>query len=77
LYIAFLAFDEFVATHDKDALGGAPKVPGETTPDEDANKVKGIALKIISDLIEEAGTSLDEDDLSTVQKQTGNFVQEL
>jgi amyloid beta precursor protein binding protein 1 len=77
LYIAFLAFDEFVATHDKDALGGAPKVPGETAPDEDAVKVKGIAFKIISDLVEEAGASLDDDDLSTVREKTGEFVLEL
>lgn len=77
MYIAFLAFDEFLATHEKDALGGAPKVPGETSPDEDAAKVKGIALKIIGDLIEEAGASLDDDDLSTVQEKTGQFVREL
>lgn len=77
LYIAFLSFDEFVATHEKDALGGAPKVPGETDPDVDSEKTTGIALKIIDDLIKEAGASPEEDEISTVKTQAGEFVQEL
>jgi amyloid beta precursor protein binding protein 1 len=77
LYIAFLAFDEFAATHDKDALGGAPKVPGETDPEADAEKMTGIAVKIMDDLINEAGTSLDDEDYSTVKTRTRGFVQEL
>jgi amyloid beta precursor protein binding protein 1 len=77
LYIAFLAFDEFVATHDKDALGGAPLMPGETDADTDTEKVTGIALKITDDLINEAGTFIEESDYSTLKTRTGEFVQEL
>jgi amyloid beta precursor protein binding protein 1 len=77
LYIAFLAFDEFVATHDKDALGGAPKVPGETSPEEDTPKTEGIALKILSNLLDEAGVSLDDDESAALKTKTREFVQEL
>ncbi|KAF2188291.1 hypothetical protein K469DRAFT_748618 [Zopfia rhizophila CBS 207.26] len=77
LYIAFLAFDEFVATHNKDGLRGAPKVPGETDPEADSEKVTGIAFKIIDDLLKEAGTFVEEPDYSDVKTQTGEFVQEL
>ncbi|KAF2739026.1 hypothetical protein EJ04DRAFT_541057 [Polyplosphaeria fusca] len=77
LYIAFLAWDEFAATHDKDGLGGAPKVPGETDQQFDSEKTTGIALKILDDLVKDAKASLDEDELSTVRTQTSDFVQEL
>lgn len=77
LYIAFLAYDEFAATHDKDALGGAPKVPGETDPDTDAEKVKGIALKIIDDLIKEASEFIEDPEYSEVKSRAGDYVQEL
>ncbi|KAF1955668.1 hypothetical protein CC80DRAFT_593887 [Byssothecium circinans] len=79
IYIAFLAWDKFVATHDKDALGGAPKIPGESDADVDADteKVTGIALTITDELIKEASASPDEDDLATVKTQVRESVQEL
>lgn len=77
LYIAFLAWDEYVATHEKDALGGAPKVPGETDVEPDTEKVTGIALKIVDDLLKEAGKTLDEEDDPVVKEQLGEYVQEL
>ncbi|KAF2708757.1 hypothetical protein K504DRAFT_381144 [Pleomassaria siparia CBS 279.74] len=77
LYIAFLAFDEFVATHDKDRLSGAPKMPGETRQETDTEKVTGIAFKITDDLIKEAGTFIEEPDYTAVKERIGEFVQEL
>jgi amyloid beta precursor protein binding protein 1 len=77
LYIAFLAFDEFVATHDKDGLGGAPKVPGELDPEGDSEKVTGIAYKIMNDLLKEAASTPDEDDLDTAKTRLGEFVREM
>jgi NEDD8-activating enzyme E1 regulatory subunit len=77
LYIAFLAFDEFIATHDKDGLAGAPKVPGETEPEVDGEKVTGIAYKILDDLIREAGVSLEDEEYSTSKTQLREFVEEL
>ncbi|KAF2248849.1 hypothetical protein BU26DRAFT_530912 [Trematosphaeria pertusa] len=79
LYIAFLAWDKFVATHEKDALGGAPKVPGESDTDLEADneKVTSIAFKIANDLVKEAAASIDEDEYATIKTQIGEFVQEL
>jgi amyloid beta precursor protein binding protein 1 len=77
LYIAFLAWDEFVATHDRDGLGGAPQVPGETDQDTDSEKLTGIAFKITDDLVKEANASIDEDEYATIKTQIGEFAREL
>jgi amyloid beta precursor protein binding protein 1 len=72
-----LAWDEFTATHDKDSLDGAPQVPGETSPDTDAEKLTGIASKITDDLIKEASTHIEDPDYSTIKTQIAEFAQEL
>jgi amyloid beta precursor protein binding protein 1 len=77
LYIAFLAWDEFVATHDRDGPGGAPQVPGETDQDTDSEKLTGIAFKIADDLVNEANASIDEDEYATIKSQIGEYAQEL
>lgn len=77
MYIAFLAWDEFAATHDKNGLGGAPQVAGERDLDADADKLTGIALKITDDLIKEANASLEEDEYTTVKSQVGDYAREL
>ncbi|KAF2473966.1 uncharacterized protein BDR25DRAFT_257025 [Lindgomyces ingoldianus] len=77
LYIAFLAFDEFTAMHDKDALGGTPRAPGETNPEVDTEKMTGIAFKIMDDLIKEAGTFIEDPDYSEAKTWVGEYVQEL
>jgi amyloid beta precursor protein binding protein 1 len=77
LYIAFLAWDEFAATHEKDGLGGAPRVAGEKDADADAEKLTGIALKIADDLIKEAGSHVEEDEYAAVKTQIGEYAQEL
>ena len=40
-------------------------------------KLTGIAFKITNDLINEANSSIDEDDLATAKTQIGEFVREL
>ncbi|KAL5118145.1 hypothetical protein ACEQ8H_003980 [Pleosporales sp. CAS-2024a] len=77
LYLAFLAWDEFAATHEKEGLCGAPQLPGETDPDTDAEKLKGIAFKIANDLVKEANASIDEDEYATIQSKIGEFASEL
>ncbi|KAF2032706.1 NEDD8-activating enzyme E1 regulatory subunit [Setomelanomma holmii] len=77
LYIAFLAWDEFTATHAKDGLGGAPQVPGEQDPESDAEKLTGIAFKMADDLIKEANAAIDEDEYATIKGQIRQFAQEL
>ncbi len=79
IYISFLAWDRFIATHDKDALAGVPKVPGESDADveTDTEEVTSIALKMLDDLVKEAGASIEEDEYVNVKTQIGGFVQEL
>lgn len=77
LYVAFLAWDEFAATHDKDALGGAPMAPGETDADTDADKLTGIAHTIMDDLIKEAKTHVEDPEYSSIKARVGEFAQEL
>ncbi|UPX19037.1 uncharacterized protein EKO05_0009313 [Ascochyta rabiei] len=76
LYMVFLAWDAFAATHDKDGLGGASQVPGETDADSDADKLTGIALTIMDDLIKEASTRIEDPDYSTIKAQVGKYAQE-
>ncbi|KAL6710379.1 hypothetical protein ACN47E_009325 [Coniothyrium glycines] len=77
LYITFLAWDEFVATHDKDGLAGAPQVPGEVDQDGDTTKLTGIAFKLLNDLVKDANTSVEEDELDTIKGQVRDFASEL
>jgi amyloid beta precursor protein binding protein 1 len=77
LYIAFLAWDEFTATHEKDGLNRAPQVPGEKDADTDAQKLTGIAFKIADDLVKEASASIDEDEYANIKTQIGEFASEL
>jgi amyloid beta precursor protein binding protein 1 len=77
LYIAFLAWDEFTATHVKDGLGGAPQVPGEQDPESDSEKLTGIAFKIADDLVKEANASIEEEEYANIKEQIGQFAHEL
>lgn len=77
LYLAFLAWDEFAATHEKDNLGGAPGIAGETDQDGDTEKLTGIAFKLADDLVKEASASIDEDEYSAIKAQIGEFAGEL
>jgi amyloid beta precursor protein binding protein 1 len=77
LYIAFLAWDEFAATHEKDGLNGAPGIAGETDQATDTEKLTGIAFKIADDLLKEASASIDEDEYAAIKSQIGEFAGEL
>ena len=54
-------------------------MPGENDSEleSDTEKVTGIALTILDDLIKEANASLDDEDLISVKTSTGEFAQEL
>jgi amyloid beta precursor protein binding protein 1 len=78
-YIAFVAWDSFVGSHNVDALGGAPKVPGSTDADleSDANKMVGIADNMIDSLIKEAGTFVENPGYDELKEKSANIVREL
>ncbi|KAJ4296843.1 hypothetical protein N0V90_006891 [Kalmusia sp. IMI 367209] len=79
IYITFLAWDKFVATHDADGLAGAPRVPGSSDADLDADteKVTSIAFKLADDLVKQASYTIDEDEYTTIKTQIGELAQEL
>ncbi|ORY18302.1 hypothetical protein BCR34DRAFT_621443 [Clohesyomyces aquaticus] len=77
LYIAFLAYDTFTVSHEKDGLDNPPRTPGDTDTDADVEQVTGIAFKIADDLIKEAGASIEESEYSEMKTWVGEYVQEL
>lgn len=82
LHIAFLAWDEYIATHRssaKSAGGELPKVPGSGPGDfeADTEKMTGIAHKIVDSLIKEAGTFIEDPEYSEVKENVGKFCMEL
>jgi amyloid beta precursor protein binding protein 1 len=77
LYIGFLAYDEFCATHAKDAQISAATLPGADDMELDADQLTGIAHRIIDDLLDEAGKRLDILEYDEVKEKAGEFCQEL
>ncbi|KAK1069078.1 hypothetical protein LTR74_005120 [Friedmanniomyces endolithicus] len=82
LHIAFLAWDEYVATHSTPAsqAGGVGlKVPGSGADDFsiDTQRVTGIAHKIIDSLIKEAGTFVEDPEYSEAKDRVGKFCMEI
>ncbi|KAG9194645.1 hypothetical protein G6011_04680 [Alternaria panax] len=77
LYIAFLAWDKFVATHNQDGLEEAPRVAGETDPETDSEKLTGIALEIANDLVKEGNASIEEDQYDEIKSRIGEYAREL
>nr|POE51828.1 nedd8-activating enzyme e1 regulatory subunit [Quercus suber] len=82
LYVVFLAWDKFVATHTStanEAGGEAVKVPGSTESDvePDTEKVTGIAHKIIDSLLREAGTEMDDPEYTELKDHVGKLCLEL
>ncbi|KAK7538377.1 uncharacterized protein J3D65DRAFT_621798 [Phyllosticta citribraziliensis] len=80
LYVAFLAWDEFVATHEADDLMGAPCVPGslDANVDADTEKTFGIAKTFMDALLEEASQIIeDEAEYDELKEGLRRFVAEL
>lgn len=82
IYIAFLAWDEFVATHASSpskAGGEGLRVPGSSDPELEADtaRVVGIAHKIVDGLIKEAGTRIEEPEYSEVKEGIEKVVTEM
>ncbi|KAK4494072.1 hypothetical protein PRZ48_014335 [Zasmidium cellare] len=81
LYIAFVAWDEYVATHTtstKEAGSEGLKVPGAGDDYEaDAEKLTGISHKIIDSVIKEAGTFVEDPEYSQIKEKVGKICVEL
>ncbi|KAF2645678.1 hypothetical protein P280DRAFT_126601 [Massarina eburnea CBS 473.64] len=79
IYIAFLAWDKFTATHSPQAASSALIIPGLSPTDlaSETENITSLAFTIVSDLVKEASASPDEADFATVKTQIGECVQEL
>lgn len=81
-YIAFLAWDEFIATHATTAgvMGGEGlRVPGSSDADFESDMVKmtGIAHKIVDNLINDAGTRIEDPEYTEIQENVEKVCMEL
>lgn len=82
VYIAFLAWDEFVATHTTSAAeagGEALRVPGgdDLELEADQEKVIGIAHRIVDNLINEAGERIEDPEYSEIKENIGKVCIEI
>jgi amyloid beta precursor protein binding protein 1 len=82
LYIAFLAWDEFLATHstpDSELGGQGLRLPGSSDAevDVDAEKLTGIAHTITDALISEAGTRIENPEYDHLRASLGKYCVEL
>jgi len=61
IYIAFLAYDNFVGTHNRGSFGSEPRVPGSNDMelDADSDKVAATACTILDAAITAAGSFLE------------------
>lgn len=77
VHIAFLAYDSFCASHPaNDQLAGLQS-PGIIDTESDTEKVTGIAYKIIDDLINQAGRTIDDPEYSEIKTAVGKVCQEI
>lgn len=81
LYVAFTAWDEYVATHTtsaKEAGGEGIKVPGAGEDYEtDAEKLTGMSHKIIDSIVKEAGTFIEDPKYTQIKEKVGKLCVEL
>jgi amyloid beta precursor protein binding protein 1 len=79
LYLAFLAWDEFSDTHPSDPAGGETlRVAGVGKDFEnDAEKLTGIACKLIDTAISEAGSRIEDPQYSEIKENVAKYCVEL
>ena len=82
LYLAFLAWDEFTATHDtkaNDKGGEGLRMPGsnDLEVEADQEKLTGIAHKIVDNLINEAGDRIEDPEYSEIKDNIEKICVEL
>jgi len=79
IYIAFLAYDNFIGTHDQDAFGSAPRVPGsrDMEVEADSDKVVGTAYMILDKAISQAGTFVENPLYDEAKEELEKIVREM
>ncbi|SMY27522.1 unnamed protein product [Zymoseptoria tritici ST99CH_1A5] len=77
LYIAFLAWDEFVATHHAGNQTLTPPGLSDTSFEDDCTRLTGIAHKMIDTAINNAGTRIEEPEYSQARSKVEKWCIEL
>lgn len=77
MYIAFLAFDSFVASHAIDNLLSEQQVPGLGEVVPDAEKMTSMVHAMIDDLLKEAGERIEDPEYSEIKTKAAEIVQEM
>lgn len=78
-YMAFLAYDKFVSTHDVNGLSGAPKAPGaqDTEVTSDGDKLVSIACAVLDAAIKAAGTFVENPMYDEAKEELASICREL
>ena len=77
LYIAFLAYDSYAASHAKEGQVGFARGESSDNLDVEAQKITGIADTLIDELIKAAGTFVEDPEYSDIKDSAGKIVREL
>jgi amyloid beta precursor protein binding protein 1 len=82
LYLAFLAWDEFAATHrttPAQAGGEGIRVAGSNSDDleTDTQKLTGIACTYVDSIIDEVGSRVEDPGYTEIKDRVGQYCQEL
>ncbi|PNS18752.1 NEDD8-activating enzyme E1 regulatory subunit [Sphaceloma murrayae] len=78
IYIAFVAYDSFLASH-ADDMSSALHPPGSNSQhvDSDAEKLTGIALKVLDAAINATGSRVENPQYDDLQVELGKICQEI
>ena len=77
VYIAFLAYDSYAASHEMvNQMGGQRRQSSEHF-DTDVSKLTGIARTFVDKLISEAGTFIEESEYTRIQTTLSDIVEEM
>ncbi|PSK38078.1 NEDD8-activating enzyme E1 regulatory subunit [Elsinoe australis] len=78
IYVAFVAYDSFLASH-SDNMSGELQAPGVKADeaDSDAEKLTGIAFKVLDAAITATGTEVENPQYDNLKEELGKICQEL
>ena len=77
VYIGFVAYDAFLATHAADAFTATGRAPGSVDTSSDAEKLTGIAFTVLDAAISAAGTTVENPQYDDVREELRGICEEL
>ncbi|KAI9696333.1 MAG: hypothetical protein M1820_008175 [Bogoriella megaspora] len=77
LYLAFLAYDDFTASHALDNQLTTSQPPGVADFEVDSKKLAGIVGKFIDSLLNEAGKFIEDPEYSEIKESASSIAEEM